>query len=298
MGNYSIRDLERLTGIKAHTIRIWEKRYGLIAPGRTNTNIRAYCDSELKKLLNIAILNRNGFKISKIAKLSHEEITQNINKLTEHQYDAESYLENLALTIIDLDEQKFEKIFSRAILQFGFEDTIIKIISPFFIRIGIMWQTGSINPAQEHFISNLLRQKIMVAIDSQMPDPHKQSKTFMLYLPEGELHELGLLFSSYIIRKRGHQVIYLGQSVPFSDLVEIDHIRHVDYILTSFITPNPHNLLGQYIQKLSDQFPAKTIFIIGELLSTYPDTLPKNVKYLASPSNLITELKEIVPEYA
>ena len=128
MRHYSIRDLERLTGIKAHTIRIWEKRYGLIEPERTNTNIRTYCDVELKKLLNISILNRNGFKISKIATLTPEEIISNITQLNSNSSDTESYIENLALAMIDYDEQKFERILSRAILQMGFEDTIIHII--------------------------------------------------------------------------------------------------------------------------------------------------------------------------
>lgn len=293
MGQYSIRDLERLTGIKAHTIRIWEKRYGLIEPERTNTNIRAYCDAELKKLLNISILNRNGFKISKIARLSQEEITQNINKLNESQADTESFIENLAIAMIDIDEQKFEKILSRAILQFGFEDTIIRIINPFFVRIGIMWQTGSINPAQEHFVSNLIKQKLMVAIDSQLFTDIQNSKTFILFLPEGEMHELTLLFSNYLLRKRGHRVIYLGPSVPFNDLIEIDYIKPADYLLTSFITATAYTDLKEYLQKLAQQFSRKTIYITGEQIASYPDRLPDRVKYLASPQNLIAELQYI-----
>ena len=293
MGQYSIRDLERLTGIKAHTIRIWEKRYGLIEPERTNTNIRAYCDAELKKLLNISILNRNGFKISKIASLSPEEITLNINKLTDRPTDTESYIENLAIAMIDLDEQKFEKLFSRAIIQLGFEDTIIRVINPFFIRIGIMWQTGSINPAQEHFVSNLMCQKLYVAIDSEYTATQHNAKTFILYLPEGEMHELSLLFSNYMLRKRGHKVLYLGPNVPFNDILEINQKIPFDYVLTSFITSIPQIHLKEYLEKISKSFPRKTIYVTGEQISNYPDKLPENVKYLASPQNMITELNHI-----
>ena len=290
MRQYSIRDLERLTGIKAHTIRMWEKRYGLIEPERTDTNIRTYCDVELKKLLNISILNRNGFKISRIATLTPEEIINNITKLNNNTSDTESYLENLALAMIDYDEQKFEKILSRAILQMGFEDTIIHIIGPFFIRIGIMWQTGSINPAQEHFISNLIRQKLFVAIDSLMPEDSANKKTFLLFLPEGEQHELNLIFSNYMLRKRGHKVIYLGPNVPFNDLNEVDKIKPSDYILTSFVTSISNTRLKEYLQKLSSSFPHKTIYVSGEQFSYYNDKLPENVKYLASPQNLVAEL--------
>lgn len=294
MSHYTIRDLERLSGIKAHTIRIWEKRYGLIEPERTTTNIRAYCDAELKKLLNISILNRNGFKISKIASLSSEEIAQNINKLNDSHTDTESYIENMALAMIDLDEQKFEKILSRAIIQLGFEDTIIRIISPFFIRIGVMWQTGTINPAQEHFVSNLTKQKLFVAIDSQLQGNSQHTKTFTLFLPEGEMHELNLLFSNYMLRKRGHRVIYLGSNLPLTDLVEIVKIKPADYLLTSFITAISQNDLKDYLQNISRLFPDKTIYVTGEQISRYTNKLPENIKYLASPQNLITELSFIV----
>jgi DNA-binding transcriptional MerR regulator len=293
MANYTIKDLERLSGIKAHTIRIWEKRYGLVEPERTLTNIRTYCDAELRKLLNISILNRNGYKISRIAKLSHEEITDNINKLTENPTDTESQIENLAIAMIDLDETKFEKILSRSIIQLGFEDTVIRVLNPFLIRIGIMWQTGSINPAQEHFVSNLIRQKILVAIDSQISGETPDSKTFLLFLPEGENHELGLLFANYMIRKRGHRVIYLGQNVPLSDLEEIIKIKHVDFLLTAFVT-NASNLdIIKYLAKLDAISKSKPIYLSGEQVITYKDKLPKNQKILESPQSFISELNYI-----
>jgi len=293
MSNYSIRDLERLTGIKAHTIRIWEKRYGLIEPERTSTNIRAYCDAELKKLLNVSILNKNGYKISKIANLSSEEIVKNINKLSESATDTESFIENLAISMIDLDEQKFEKILTRSIIQLGFEDTIVKVIMPFFVRIGIMWQTGSINPAQEHFVSNLVRQKMLVAIDSQITGESASSKTFVLFLPEGELHELSLLFANYMLSKRGHRVIYLGQSVPLQDLSEIERIRPCDYVFTALSTSISNGGIHKYLSQLKTIFPGKTIFVTGDQALHSRDTVPEGVKILLNPADLATILDVI-----
>lgn len=293
MANYSIRDLERLTGIKAHTIRIWEKRYGLIDPERTSTNIRAYCDSDLKKLLNISILNKNGFKISKIAQLSSIEIAANISKLSEQSSDSESLIENLTIAMIDLDESRFEKILSRAIIQLGFEDTVIRILNPFLIRIGIMWQTGSINPAQEHFVSNLLRQKMLVAIDSQIGNSLPDASTFVLFLPEGELHEMSLLFASYLIRKRGHKVIYLGQSVPLNDLISIGEICQPDFFVTSFITSMADCDVFNYLNSIAKMFIDKTCYVTGNQAQLLFKDFPENARYLDSPDELITEIDSL-----
>ncbi len=293
MAHYSIRDLERLTGIKAHTIRIWEKRYGLIEPERTSTNIRAYCDIDLKKLLNISILNKNGYKISKIANLSQQEIAVNITNLSQQSMDTESFLESLTIAMIDLDEPKFDKILTRSILQLGFEDTVIRILNPFFVRIGIMWQTGSINPAQEHFVSNLVRQKMLVATDNHLPGDSAHAKTFLLFLPEGEMHELGLLFANYLIRKRGHRAIYLGQNVPLNDLIEVEQIKPSDYILTSFITSMTDCDTLNYLHGLIKQFPEKPIYITGDHANTLKGKFPESVKFLAEPQKLIDELDQI-----
>jgi DNA-binding transcriptional MerR regulator len=293
MANYSIKDLERLTGIKAHTIRIWEKRYNLIEPERTSGNIRAYRDAELKKLLNISILNKHGYKISKIANFTSDQIADNVNKLSESTTDTVSQIENLAIAMIDLDENKFEKILSQSIIQLGFEDTVNRILRPFFVKIGLMWQTGSINPAQEHFVSNLVRQKMLVAIDSQIAGDSPHSKNFTLFLPEGEMHELGLLFANYLIRKRGHHVVYLGQNVPLDDLIEIEHIRPSEYMLTAFITSLTHCNLQSYLNRLLEQFPEKKVFLTGEQAVSMLDHLPDNVKYLDSPETLTAELNYI-----
>jgi methanogenic corrinoid protein MtbC1 len=236
--------------------------------------------------LNLNVLPR-------ISGLTPEEITENITHLTQNSSDTLNYLENLAIAMIDLDEARFEKILSHAIIQFGFEDTVIKILNPFFIRIGIMWQTGSINPAQEHFVSNLIRQKILVAIDGQIPGDTIHSKTFILFLPEGEMHEFSLLFANYVIRKRGHRVIYLGQNVPLNDLIEIEKIHPSDYMFTSFITSMTDCDILNYLQSLNRNFPKKTIYLMGEQALSLKDQYPITVKYICTPQDLISELDTI-----
>lgn len=292
MGTYSIKDLERLSGIKAHTIRIWEKRYGLVEPSRTSTNIRTYCDAELKKLLNISILNRNGLKVSKIAQLTNNEISSLVSKLTEDPHDSDSQFESLYISMIDLDENVFEKILSRAIIQMGFEKMVIDLLYPFFKRIGIMWQTGTITPAQEHFISNLVRQKLIVAIDSIVSNEDVDSKTFLLYLPEKELHELGLLFMNYILRKRGHKVIYLGAMLPLESLLAIVKLKPADYLVTSFVGNMESPSMEEYLIQLTSEIPDKTIFISGKIAEEISNT-SDNIKLVPNIQGFIDTVEQL-----
>lgn len=292
MGNYSIKDLERLSGIKAHTIRIWEKRYELIDPERTDTNIRNYSDTDLKKLLNISILNRNGLKISKIARLSNSEIAALVNKLTSDPQDSDSQLENLYIAMIDVDESLFDKIISRAVIQMGFEQMMIKLIYPFFKRMGIMWQTGAISPAQEHFISCLVRQKILVAIDSKVPDIKPNAKSFILYLPENEQHELGLMFMHYLIKKRGHRVLYLGAQLPLDNLVSIEKLRPADYIVTNIVATMEDRSVEEYLEQLSGEFPDKQILATGQQLETVKSN-KQNLHILSSVVSFIDYLDSL-----
>jgi DNA-binding transcriptional MerR regulator len=295
MATYTIKDLEKLSGIKAHTIRIWEKRYNIIAPQRTATNIRNYCDSELKKLLNISVLNRNGIKISKLASLSNEEINEKINQLIQSYGDTEDLIENLTVAMIDFDDVKLEKILARAIIQLGFEETIIKVLYPFLIKIGIMWQTGTINPAQEHFITNLIRQKLIVAIDGLISGNNPYSKRFTLFLPEGEFHELGLLFFHYLIKRRGHRVIYLGQSVPLNDLFETKRLKPANYLVTAFVSFIDGKDIINYSKTLADKFSDQTIYLSGNQTVNIKDKLPSNVKVINSPGEFRDELNRIAP---
>ena len=283
MARYSIRELEKLSGIKAHTIRIWEKRYEIIKPKRTQTNIRYYSETDLKKLLNIAILNRQGWKISEISKLNNDALSEKVMKFTYNSKDVESQIEKMVIAMVDLDEAKFDQILSNAIMHDGFEQTIIKLIFPFFEKIGLLWQTGSINPAQEHFISNLFRQKLMVAIDNLMIPDKKNAKKFILFLPENEFHELGLLFYNYLIKKAGQSVIYLGSSVPFKDVVETNKMIQADYIFTSITTALTGEKLEQFIRDLAEAFPEQEIFISGMKIFETDMRLPTNMEKISSP---------------
>jgi len=291
MSTYSIKDLEKFTGIKAHTLRIWEKRYGVVEPERTPTNIRYYTDADLKKLLNISILNRHGFKISDIVELSDEQMSEKILLLTQRLYDTDSQIESLVVAMIDVDENRFDKILTSTIIKLGFEQAVLKIIYPFFQRIGMLWQVGSISPAQEHFMSNLIRQKLIVAIDGLATSAIPGADTFLLFLPEGEWHEIGLLFSSYLIRKRGHHVIYLGQSVPFENLAEIVAIRKCNRILTQFIAAMDEEGVDQYISKLAKSFPHCLVIVSGNQLFD---------RFLSPPSNVVVlhnidQLRDYLP---
>lgn len=293
MAQYSIKDLENFTGIKAHTIRMWEKRYSIVEPQRTCTNIRFYNDDDLRKLLNISILNRNGIKISKIMNFSDEVICEKVLNFSFSRGEIEGQIESLVVAMIDLDESKFEKVFNTAVINYGFEETVLKLMYPFFERIGVLWQIGSINPAQEHFISNLLRQKLIVAVDGISNSMNGTSKSFLLFLPEGEHHELGLLFYHYIIRKYRNNVYYLGETVPMSALFEISRSKNFDYLLTSISTSPGHDQIEEYINQLSENFNKSTIFIMGLIANDTEIKLPHNVTLIKDVYNLKEELEKI-----
>lgn len=274
---YSINDLEKITGIKAHTIRMWEKRYNAVEPERTSTNIRYYKDCDLKRLLNISTLNKHGIKISHIIKMCKEEINDKILEISNTGSDYESYINSLVVSMIEINEDGFEKILSNTLLKMGFERTVTHVLYPFLEKIGILWLIGTINPAQEHFIVNLIRQKLIVAIDGQESHYTEKSKTFLLFLPEKELHELGLLFYSYLLKKNGHRVIYLGQSVPLEDVINVVKIRKVDYLFTYFVAAIAPDEIPVYLRKLSSALNNIKIFITGIQLQSNDIDMPSNV---------------------
>jgi DNA-binding transcriptional MerR regulator len=277
MGKYSIKELEQLSGIKAHTIRIWEKRYNIITPERTATNIRFYSDESLKKIINVSLLNNHGVKISRIADMSLEEISTKILALSEAKSEADIYIDQLVVSMVDLEEEKFEKILTKLTDKFGFERSITEVVYPFMEKIGVLWQTGTITPAHEHFISNLIRQKLITSIAS-LPLPSKKSKKAILFLAEGELHEIGLLFYHYIARKQGFKTFYLGQSVPHEDLKTVYKIHQPDILITSMVSfPSP-TLFEKYINTLSQDFAEATILASGMMLRNTAFRIPKNVK--------------------
>ncbi len=291
MASYSIKELENLSGVKAHTIRIWEKRYSIIKPARTDTNIRYYCDNDLKRLLNIATLNRYGIRISIISKLSDSDLAEKVMNLSSDSSSAESNIENLIIAMVEMDEFKFDRILSRYIMHEGFENAVINIIFPFFEKIGLLWQTGSINPVHEHFVSNLFRQKLMVAIDNIMITDNVGAKKFLLFLPEGEYHELALLFYNYLIKKTGKLVYYLGSSVPLNDILETSKMIKPDFLFTSITSSLNKDRVNDYIDSLSKIFKSQKIFVTGlQIKESFKSVLPNIVK-VSSPLDFVQILK-------
>ncbi len=260
--NYTISDLEVLSGIKAHTIRIWEKRYNIISPQRTETNIRFYSNDDLKHLLNISFLNKHGHKISKIADLNHTQIAEQVASVNIVASGNEEYIDNLIVAMIDLDEALFEKIFNYSLIKSGFESTISNVIFPLLSRTGVMWLTGSINPAQEHFISNLIRQKLIVGIDSLPKYYAKDAPKAILFLPENELHESSLLLYNYMLKARGYHTYYFGQSVPLVDLKRVLEITKADVVLCVITVDIRANLFADLIAEM-EKLPKKTKILLS-----------------------------------
>ena len=260
---YSIKDLEKLSGIKAHTIRIWEQRYGLIDPQRTPTNIRYYRDEDLKLLLNIALLNKNGYKISRIAGMGAREIAEKVASIADINDEYGTQLDALTLSMIEMDENKFDRIVSTNIRQIGFERTMLEVILPFLDKLGALWLTGSIAPVQENFITNLIRQKIITATDQSPLTSDKEAPKFLLYLPEGERQELSLLFMQYLLKSRGNYVIYIGQDMSMTDLKDVCQIHRPDYIYTMISETFAKEPVQDYIDALSNLFPDSMILLSG-----------------------------------
>jgi DNA-binding transcriptional MerR regulator len=291
LSTYSIKDLEKLSGIKAHTLRMWEQRYGILNPQRTESNIRYYSNDDLRKLLNINILNNNGFKISKIVKLKDEEINQKVLELSQIKTDVDVQIGSLLLAMIEIDEMRFEQVVTSSIVQMGFENTILKIVFPFLKKIGVMWQTGSINPAQEHFISNLIRQKIIVAID-RLPYPSsKLAPRYLFFLPDGELHELSLLLYNYMAKARGAHTIYLGQSVPLDDLQKVYKLRKPQFVVSVF-TFSFQIETEDYIKQLAKELSESTILLSGFQLMEYNKKTPSNIKIFKDPEDFAKMVEE------
>ncbi len=278
MGTYSIKDLEQLSGIKAHTLRIWEQRYDIIFPKRTTTNIRYYDDTDLRHVLNISYLNKNGHKISKIAKMDQAEIENSVMNIAYSNLEYPNQVNALIIAMVSLNEVRFEKIIATNTLQFGFENTMINIVYPFLERIGFLWQTGSINPAHEHFITNLIRQKLIVAIDGHINSDRTAARKYLLFLPEGEMHELGLLFAAYIVKSRKNRLIYLGQSLPIDDLATTVQTYQPDYILAILTSYPVKEEAISYAQQLVQLFPNQKVLLTGYQAVSQKESMPKEVE--------------------
>lgn len=293
MSNYSIKDLENLSGIKAHTLRIWEQRYHFIEPKRTETNIRFYSDEDLKLILNIATLRENEYKISKIAQMSHQEISDTVLAIAENNMRFPDQINSLTLATVDMDEDRFEKILNNNIAKYGFEQAMLKVVYPFLAKIGMLWQTGSVVPAQEHFISNLIRQKMCVAIDGHTVSNKESKGKWLLYLPAGELHELSLLFASFILKSRKYKVIYLGQNLPKEDLKAVKRLQNPEYVLTLSVTYPKKSEVQSYIDEVAELFSSATLFVGGYQIIGEDLKRKKNVEFLYRMDDFIDFLNQI-----
>lgn len=275
MNSFTIKNLETLSGIKAHTIRIWEQRYELLKPQRTDTNIRFYSNNELKNLLNIALLNKYGYKISHITNMTPEIVREKILMLSNTEAQLERVITELIQYMVDMDTEMFENVLNKYIALKGIERTITQIIFPFLDRIGILWQTDSINPAQEHLVTNIIRQKFIVGIENVVPFV-SSNKTVMLFMPEGEHHEIGLLYVHYLMKSRGIKTIYLGANVPVGDLPGILEVKKPDY-LYSHIT-SLHQITGfeKFINQSKIHFGNYNMVLSGIQAQSYNKPLPSN----------------------
>ena len=215
---FTIKDLENISGIKAHTIRIWEKRYNLLSPQRTDTNIRFYSSESLQKLLNIVLLNRNNYKISKIAQMSDESIVLNARELAFKIAVNDEAINSFKLAMFQFDKILFNNTYNTLLHKKTFREIFKDVFVPFLNHIGLLWQTDTLLPAHEHFISNLIAQKIQINTEKLEYSANNSETTYVLFLPENEIHELGLMYLNYELVLRGNQTIYLGQSLPLNNL--------------------------------------------------------------------------------
>lgn len=268
MNSFTIKDLANLSGIKAHTLRIWEQRYSFLKPNRTFTNIRYYTNEELKTILNIALLNKYGFKISHIDKMTEQEIKEKIVSLNQLQAQQERIVNELIQQMIDLDIESFEKTLNAYIIAKGIERTITQIIFPFLEKIGILWLTNHINPAQEHLVTNIIRQKLISGIEA-VQTPLKSEKKMLLFLPEGEYHELGLLFMYFLLKNRGIYVIYLGANVPLKDVEYVAGFKKPDYLYCHLTTVGQNFNFDKFLHNVTLKFKEIPIVFSGQLTNTY-----------------------------
>lgn len=281
MNSFTIKDLENLSGIKAHTIRIWEQRYQFLKPSRTGTNIRYYSNDELKKVLNIALLNKYGFKISHIDKMEEAEVKAKILSLTQLQAQQERIINELIQCMVDIEIERLEDIIDNYIDLRGIERTIIQIIFPFMERIGILWVTNHIIPAQEHLISNIIRQKLIVGIQS-VSTPLKVNKTILLFLPESEFHELGMLFMCYLLKSRGISTIYLGANVPLDDVEYVVKLKKPHFLYTHLTSVGNNFNFEKFINSITKKCNGTEIIISGVLTHSYEKTLPSQINFKKS----------------
>lgn len=292
---FSIKDLENLTGIKAHTIRIWEKRYNLLQPERTDTNIRYYSLNSLQKLLNVSYLNNNGFKISKIASLKADDIPKLVREVAESDTTSNHVIDAFKLSMLNFDQKLFYNTYEGLIKEKSFTQIFYDDFIPLMSQIGLLWQTNTITPAHEHFITNLIRNKILIQTEElQSKNLKKTQEVYVLFLPDNEVHELGLMLINYELVAKGYQTIFLGQSVPMASLYDLLGY-YDDIIFVSYFTVKPEkDDITDYINEFSQKLLIKDtnkLWILGRMLDEINLTsLPKQITPFKSIEDLVKKL--------
>lgn len=293
--NFSIRDLENLSGIKAHTIRIWEKRYDLLAPERTATNIRTYSLSSLQKLLNITLLYNYGYKISKISRIPEGDIPLMVREIVAKNSAKNHAINAFKLAMINFDQSLFMSTYNSVLNDKSFRDAFKDVFVPLLNEIGLLWQTNTISPAHEHFITNLLKQKILINTEKlQHQEPSNKSKVFVPFLPENEIHEIGLLYLNYEIVLRGYKSIYLGQTVPLDTLKDV--MKYFDNLcFLSYFTVTPtKDRIEKYLNDFADiikEYGTAEIWILGyQTKHLETGNLPDFVKTFNSIEQVVEQL--------
>ena len=293
---FSIKDLENLSGIKAQTIRIWEKRYALFQPNRSTTNIRNYSLKSLQKILNISYLNKNGYKISKIAKLKDEEIPLLVKEISENKLHHSSAINSFKMAMFSFDQSLFYTTFDELALEYSFNDIFYSFIVPFLDEIGMLWQTDTITIAHEHFIVELIKQKILVNTEKAISKvkQNNKNKTYVLFLPENEIHELGLLFINYELIERGLHTIYLGPSVPLDSLEYLKDYYNDIIFISSFTVKPEAEFINGYMEDLNNKILTETnnkFFVSGRQVDVIDTTkLNEQITVLESTEILLNNL--------
>lgn len=265
MDSFSISQVAQFSGVKPHTLRMWEKRYKVVEPKRSEGNTRYYNNSQLRRLLNIASLRDIGYKVSELCAMSDEELFRLVDKQEDISIsEPEAYFVSQLLSAgMGYDIRQFNKMFSHCVLRYGLKETYTKVVYPLLLRLGLMWTSNQLPPAHEHFISNLIRQKLFTAIDS-LPPAQSESETWLLFLPEDEFHEIGLLFAHYLIRYSGQKVVYLGGNVPLQSVgTAIQDTNSANLLL--FLVHNylPENAEA-YLDTLCNRFSNRKIYVSGK----------------------------------
>jgi len=244
---------------------MWEKRYRLIKPLRTATNRRYYTGEQLRKLMNVSALLSQGYKISLVASLTEMELNARIEQMQRSDTPdivSAAFVHDLTLAMLAFDEQGFENVFSAACTRFGFYESMLTVFYPLLRRIGVLWSVDKAMPVQEHFASSIIRRKIIAATDGLLP-PAKSARRFLLFLPQGEWHEVGLLFANYIIRSIGGNTVYLGQNVPVKDIHEVAERTLPDSMLTFFISPRPLSEITDMMNGIAVKYPGINVLVAG-----------------------------------